>query len=99
MSNGPNGLEVNIVKDNVPIRNYIAEYLVNDLTSDIQYKIRVATVNEFDPEEFLKTEPTRIKEQNKSVDLAYISIDVSWLQPDEFGPKGTLFILSTFIKI
>ncbi|CAF4030803.1 unnamed protein product, partial [Rotaria sordida] len=94
MSNGPNGLEVNIVKDNVPIRNYIAEYLVNDLTSDIQYKIRVATVNEFDKEEFLKTEPTRIKEQN-----TYISIDVSWLQPDEFGPKGTLFILSTFIKI
>ncbi|CAF1525090.1 unnamed protein product, partial [Rotaria sordida] len=64
MSNGPNGLEVNIVKDNVPIRNYIAEYLLNDLTSDIQYKIRVATVNEFDQEEFLKTEPTRIKEQN-----------------------------------
>ena len=55
--------------DNVPIRNYIAEYLVNDLTSDIQYKIRVAADNEFDQEEFLRTKPIRIKEQNSKLNL------------------------------
>ncbi|CAF4929782.1 unnamed protein product, partial [Rotaria sp. Silwood1] len=70
--------------------------LVNDLTPDVQYKIRVAATNEFGQGEFVETEPIGIKEENippsKPVNLTvtdttYTSIDVSWLCPREFGSK------------
>jgi titin len=38
--------------------------LVGDLTPDVQYKLRVAAINEFGQGEFVETEPIIIKEQN-----------------------------------
>ncbi|CAF3389468.1 unnamed protein product [Rotaria socialis] len=70
--------------------------LVNELTPNVQYKVRVAAINEFGQGEFVETEPIQIKEQNippsKPVnltvtDMTYSSIDVSWLCPREFGSK------------
>ena len=38
--------------------------LVGDLTSDTQYRVRVAAVNEFGQGEFVEADPIQIKEQN-----------------------------------
>ncbi|CAF0814387.1 unnamed protein product [Rotaria sordida] len=70
--------------------------IVNDLTPSVQYKIRVAAINEFGQGEFVETEPIEIKEENippskpvnlTVIDTTYTSIDVSWLCPREFGSK------------
>ena len=43
--------------------------LVGDLTSDVQYKIRVAATNEFGVGEFAETEPINIKEENSKLNI------------------------------
>ncbi|UJR23285.1 hypothetical protein I4U23_026301 [Adineta vaga] len=70
--------------------------LVSDLSSDTEYKLRVAAVNEYGQGEFVESETIQIKEHNippskpmnlTVTDSTYTSIDVSWLCPREYGSK------------